>query len=119
MATFSERLKELRKEKRLTVEQLADKLGSAKSTISRYENGKREPKKDFLEMLSSFFDVSISYLLGETDIKKPNFEEKIKKDKIDELEEDNKILFDKLKGLTPKDRNKIIKIIEMFEKENE
>ncbi|WP_418223529.1 helix-turn-helix domain-containing protein [Clostridium isatidis] len=79
MATFAERLKELRKEKQLTIEQLAKDLGSAKSTISRYENNKREPKKDFLEMLSNYFNVSVDYLLGKTDIRTPKVNEKPKK----------------------------------------
>lgn len=70
MGTFQERLKSLRKEKDITIEKLAEDLGSAKSTISRYENGLREPKKDFLEMLSNYFDVSMDYLLGNTDIRR-------------------------------------------------
>ena len=74
MATFNERLKELRKEKSITIEKLATDLGSAKSTISRYENGLREPKKDFLEMLSQYFDVSVDYLLGRTDERNLNKE---------------------------------------------
>ena len=67
MGTFQERLKLLRKEKNLTIEELAKNLGSAKSTISRYENGLREPKKDFLELLCTYLDVSTDYLLGKTD----------------------------------------------------
>ena len=65
MATFAERLKELRKEKQLTVEQLAQNIGSAKSTISRYENG-REPKGDIIRLLTEYFDVSIDYLYKNT-----------------------------------------------------
>lgn len=71
MATFAERLKQLRKEKELTIEQLADKLGSAKSTISRYENGLREPKGDILKLLTDFFNVSLDYLMGVSDIRTP------------------------------------------------
>lgn len=81
MGTFQERLKFLRKEKNLTIEELAKKLGSAKSTISRYENGLREPKKDFLELLCSYFDVSTDYLLGKTDER--NIDTKVSND-IDE-----------------------------------
>lgn len=90
MGTFQDRLKELRKEKDITIEQLASDLGSAKSTISRYENGLREPKKDFLEMLSSYFDVSIDYLLGKTNTKKQlnnSYKEKDIEKAIDELME--------------------------------
>lgn len=69
MATFGERLQKLRKEANLTTEQLAEKLGCAKSTLSRYENSLRSPKKDFLEMLSKYFDVSIDYLIGNTEVR--------------------------------------------------
>ena len=72
MATFQQRLKQLRKERHLTIEQLANELGTAKSTLSRYENGLREPKKDFLELLSSYFNVSYDFLLGITDTKQDN-----------------------------------------------
>ena len=41
MATFGERLRKLREEKRLTQEQLAKILGTTKATLSRYENNQR------------------------------------------------------------------------------
>ena len=40
---FSDRLKESRTNSNLTQEQLAEKLGIAKSTLSGYESGNREP----------------------------------------------------------------------------
>lgn len=85
MGTFQERLKLLRKEKNLTIEELAKNLGSAKSTISRYENGLREPKKDFLELLCTYFDVSTDYLLGKTD------ERNIETKKENDLEKENDV----------------------------
>ena len=81
MATFAERLKELRKEKHLTVEQLANNIGSAKSTISRYENG-REPKGDIIRLLTEYFNVSIDYLMGVSDIRTPNSEDNNKETKL-------------------------------------
>lgn len=94
MGTFEQRLKDLRKEKGITIEKLAIDLGSAKSTISRYENGLRDPKKDFLEMLSDYFNVSVDYLLGNSNnrnhdvVKSNNFEEEKDIEKmIDELME--------------------------------
>ena len=77
MATFAERLKELRKEKQLTVEQLANNIGSAKSTISRYENG-REPKGDIIRLLTNYFNVSIDYLMGISDNRNPSTDKEIK-----------------------------------------
>ena len=103
MATFGERLKYLRKEKQLTVEELASKLGSAKSTISRYENNLRDPKRDFLEILSNFFDVSVDYLLGKSDIK--NVE------KQNEHEEKVLQVFEEYKNLSEENKEIIIQLI--------
>ena len=58
------RLRELRKEKKLTQKYLAQKLDVAKLTISRWERGTHQIKLDKAEMLSSIFGVSIPYLLG-------------------------------------------------------
>lgn len=58
------RLKELRKEKRLTQEELAKKINVTKLTISRWERGERVPKSDKAQQLADFFGVSVGYLLG-------------------------------------------------------
>ncbi|UEL47327.1 helix-turn-helix domain-containing protein [Terrisporobacter hibernicus] len=92
MATFQQRLRQLRKDKGLTIEQLAKELGTAKSTLSRYENGLREPKKDFLEILSSYFDVSYNFLLGITDVKHDNNENNIIDNEILEALDDIEII---------------------------
>lgn len=70
MATFGQRLRELRREKFLTTIDLGKALDVANSSISRYENDLREPRRDFLEKVSKYFDVSIDYLLGKSDEKK-------------------------------------------------
>lgn len=69
MATFGERLLKLRKKSNMTLEELAESVGTTKSTISRYENGMRQPKQDILEAFADFFNVSTDYLLGRTDLK--------------------------------------------------
>ncbi len=74
MATFSDRLNILRKEKGITLDALAKELETTKSTLSRYENNLREPKAEFVNKLASFFNCSVDYLLGKTDI--PNTEHK-------------------------------------------
>lgn len=58
------RIAELRKEKHLTIQQLADEIGVANGTISRYEKGSREPKLETWIKLADFFDVPISYITG-------------------------------------------------------
>ncbi len=67
MATFSERLKELRKEKRISLDALADYLKTTKATLSRYENGLRTPNIDFANQLAEYFGVQSDYLLGRSD----------------------------------------------------
>lgn len=54
----------LRKEKKLTQEQLAEKLGVNNRTVSRWENGHCLPDLSLLEELSKEFDVSVSEILN-------------------------------------------------------
>lgn len=61
---FSKRLKELRIEKNLTQEQLADILAVLPRTVSYWENGKRECDFDTLINIADFFQSSIDFLLG-------------------------------------------------------
>lgn len=60
------RLKELRKEKGLTLKQMGQLLNMLDSTLSQYENGRRRPKEETWKKLADFFDVSVPYLQGAT-----------------------------------------------------
>lgn len=64
MASFNEMLKHLRLRDTLSQAELAEKLGVAKSTISMYEVGKREPDFETLEKISGIFQVDMNFLLG-------------------------------------------------------
>lgn len=64
MVTLGTRLRSLRKEKELTLEQVANSVGTTKVSIGRYEKDEREPKSEMLNLLADFFDVSVDYLLG-------------------------------------------------------
>lgn len=64
---FRTRLKQLRMEKQLNQTDLGSALNLATSTISMYENGKREPDFETLETIADYFNVDIDYLLGKTD----------------------------------------------------
>lgn len=63
------RLSLLRKSHNMSQAELAEKLGVTQQTISKYENGSREPDTETLKLLSSIFNVSIDYLLGATNIR--------------------------------------------------
>ena len=64
MEVFAERLKELRLEKDLGQEALAEELGLSHGIISLWENALREPKMSNLILLAKYFDVTIDYLVG-------------------------------------------------------
>jgi len=63
------RLKQLRKEQKISQLQLAFDLNMNQNTISRYENLERQADYETLIRFADYFDVSIDYLLGRTDIK--------------------------------------------------
>lgn len=58
------RLRELRKAKGMSMKELGKVLGCAESTISQYENGKREPSFETMLRAAEFFGVTVGYLLG-------------------------------------------------------
>lgn len=68
---FGKRIKYLRNEKALRQEDVAKKLGIARTTYAMYEQGKREPDFNLLEKMAELYDVSVDYLLGRTDDPSP------------------------------------------------
>ena len=58
------RIKELRKERDMTQEELGELLGVKRATVSKYENDQMAPSIDVLKKLSEIFSVSINYILG-------------------------------------------------------
>lgn len=68
---FSERLKELREEAGLSQKEIADILNISRTSISGYESTNREPDFSTLIKIANFFDISLDYLLGRTDVKVP------------------------------------------------
>ena len=57
-------LSELRREREMTQEQLAEKIGTSNKTISRWENGNYMPPVEMLMELSEFYGVSINEILS-------------------------------------------------------
>lgn len=82
MSIFSKRLKELREEynevatEKLTGSKLGEIVGVSKQSVSKWENGLSYPDFEILKKLADFFNVSTDYLLGRTDIKNPENEDK-------------------------------------------
>ena len=63
------KLKELRKERKISQLKLAFDLNMNQNTISRYENLERQADYDTLIKFADYFDVSVDYLLGRTNKK--------------------------------------------------
>ena len=64
MKIFCERLKELRKENKLSTIALGKILNVSDSTITRWESGEITPSIDHLFNIAVFFKVSSDYLIG-------------------------------------------------------
>ena len=65
------RLKKLRKERKISQLKLAMDLNMTQNTISRYENLERQADYKTLVLIADYFDVSLDYLLGRTDVTAP------------------------------------------------
>lgn len=66
------RIKELRQQNNLTQVRLAMDLSISQNTLSRYETDEREASYGTLKKIADYFNVSIDYLLRETDNPKRN-----------------------------------------------
>ena len=64
MKTFGEKLQELRKDKKLTQKEVAEKLAVTISTLSHWECNYQEPSFKDLVALCRFYEVSADYLVG-------------------------------------------------------
>lgn len=61
--TFGERLFELRKQKNISQEELAELLNVSRQSISKWENDKAYPEMTRLLFMSDYFEVSLDYLM--------------------------------------------------------
>ena len=68
MTNYSDRIKELRKMRHWTQQDLADKLDITKVAVSQYERGVRKPDINVVTALCDIFNVSSDYLLGNDDV---------------------------------------------------
>ena len=65
---FNEKLQELRKQKNLTQEQLAEQLYVSRTAISKWESGRGYPSIDSLKEISRVFSISLDELLSSEEI---------------------------------------------------
>ena len=114
--SFSESLKKLRVDRRMTQAELASALNMSKSAISMYECGKREPELDVLAKFADFFGVGLNELTGHSGDAGADGE-------LTELLEvlrsrsEMRMLFSVTKDATKEDVEKAVRIIEALRSE--
>ena len=67
--TFGERLRELRKRRRMNRDELGDIFGVSGNAITAYETGKRNPRKEVIDKICEYFDVRYDWLTGASEYK--------------------------------------------------
>lgn len=68
---FAKRLKALRKKRKLTMQEVADYVGVAKSTYAGYESGYRQPTLESIQTIARRLHTTSDYLLGLTEYAEP------------------------------------------------
>ena len=63
------RIAELRREKNLSQTGLAMRLNVSQKAVSAYENGTHQPSIDTLKKMSAIFNVSVDYIIGNSDVR--------------------------------------------------
>ncbi len=114
---LGDRLKKLRKDKKITQKELAKILNIQNTTLSQYENGVNEPNDEMKVKIADYFGVTIDYLLGRSNVKQINAD--IDKEANELADEIIEIYIQKGKikrgeKITPEQREKILKEIELF-----
>ncbi|WP_076178653.1 helix-turn-helix domain-containing protein [Clostridium botulinum] len=100
---FGDRLKELREQKQLTQNEFASILGIGRTTLSHYELNNREPDFETLEKIANYFDVSIDYLVGRSNLK--TFDEYV-------FHNDFEALSEKLESANPEVKKMVVNILD-------
>lgn len=69
MPSFGQRMKELRKERNMTQQSMADVFSVKIRTYQGYEYGESYPEVAKLIAIADYFDVSLDYLVGRSDVR--------------------------------------------------
>lgn len=99
---LGDNIKELRNNKGIYQQELADALSVSKSTVAMWETNKREPDLNMIKKIAAFFNVSIDYLSNNNE----------KNDKEDNETDRIKVLFRHLQNVPDDDREHLIDNLE-------
>ncbi|HDR3313513.1 MULTISPECIES: helix-turn-helix domain-containing protein [Bacillus] len=105
---IGEKIKELRKNSKITQEQLGNAIGVSKMAISYFEKGKKSPGRESLKKIADYFGVTTDYLLGRSEDPELNEEE----DKV--VSEEGKNIMSLIESLPEDERKKAWEQLEMY-----
>lgn len=103
--TLGNKISTLRKGMSMTQPMLAEKMNVSQSTVTSWENDRRNVGNDDLVKLADLFNVSTDYLLGKTTIKEPS------KTKQAEITDDQVIMTFEGKPIQPEDLDLIKRLL--------
>lgn len=95
MNMFSVRLKAMRKDRKETQEDIARLLKVQRTTVGEYERGNICPPMDKMKILADHFEVSVDYLMGNTNFR--THEERQERDALD-ISKNLKVILDYLEN---------------------
>lgn len=104
--SFQDVFKELRSEKNLSQDKIAEELDVSPALISKWERNISTPAPEMLEYIADYFDVSVDYLIGRS--KYRNLEK--------ENSEIDNILFSKAKDLSDEDKKAVMNVIDAIKR---
>lgn len=68
---YNERIREIREDNNLTQQKVADLLNVGQRTYADYESGKTRIPIDSILILAKFYDVSVDYITGASNVNTP------------------------------------------------
>ena len=106
MNTIGANIRAYRQEIDMTLEQLSEKVGLAKSTLSRYESGAYEPSFDTVKDIAEALDVHPALLYGFVDVSYDSW--------FNELPADQQSLLMMFSSLDPLQKKQVLDYIEFL-----
>ncbi|WP_019534280.1 helix-turn-helix domain-containing protein [Paenibacillus ginsengihumi] len=113
---YGERIARLREKHSMTQEDLANRLGITRASLSHYENNRREPDYDTTVKIANLFNVSIDYLMGRTEDPYKVLDDDVRQF-VDSLELSDETILEKFtltidgKKLTPDEAKRFIAFV--------
>lgn len=102
-------LKKLREEKGISQRVLGELVGVCQQAINKYENHGSEPSVDVLIALADYFNTSVDYLIGYSDVNRKNENYRPK-----DLNDEEQQVIDSYRKLTKKERESIQLILDNY-----